>query len=357
MTVYPLRLFKRLKHMDFTVITFRFSKNLAEEEILNNVKIIRLPFVVKISKGFLSPQSILTFISEVRRNDVIVINIPNFEALPLVLFSKIFRKKVISIFLCKVFLNGGFLSKLINTVLNASVYVQLSLSDKIVVIPDYVESLSVYHKFKNKISKAVPLIEELQVDPQMLKFLKSKKADEIWLGIAGRISREKGIDYLLDVLAQKDWKDKKVRVIFAGSIGVGEGIYYEDIKKQLSDRLIPSVFLGKVTDAELGAFFKSIDVLVFPSINETEAFGIVQAEAMLLGTPVVSSNLPGVRLAVRMSKMGLSVNVKDSKAFSNALKKVLENKNKFTNERLLKKAKKIFSQSPTVNLFEKILTN
>jgi glycosyltransferase involved in cell wall biosynthesis len=52
-------------------------------------------------------------------------------------------------------------------------------------------------------------------------------------------------------------------------------------------------------------YFASIDVLVFPSINMLEAFGIVQLEAISAGIPVIASDLPGVRTLITNSGYGL----------------------------------------------------
>ena len=59
-------------------------------------------------------------------------------------------------------------------------------------------------------------------------------------------------------------------------------------------------------------FFGAIDVLVVSSINSTESFGLVQVEAMLCGTPVVATALPGVRQPVMMTGMGKVVPVADA---------------------------------------------
>jgi glycosyltransferase involved in cell wall biosynthesis len=59
------------------------------------------------------------------------------------------------------------------------------------------------------------------------------------------------------------------------------------------------------------------------SLNSTEAFGMVQVEAMLEGTPVVASDLPGVREAVRRTGMGETVPPRDSTALAAALIRVL----------------------------------
>ena len=72
------------------------------------------------------------------------------------------------------------------------------------------------------------------------------------------------------------------------------------------------------------AFLGAIDCLVVPSVNSTESFGLVQAEAMLCGTPVVASDLPGVRQPVRMTGMGEIVPVGDETALAAAILRVLD---------------------------------
>ena len=54
-------------------------------------------------------------------------------------------------------------------------------------------------------------------------------------------------------------------------------------------------FLGNLDLTQMAAYYPNLDVLVVPSLNSTEAFGLVQIEAMLNGTPCVASALPGVR--------------------------------------------------------------
>ena len=124
----------------------------------------------------------------------------------------------------------------------------------------------------------------------------------------------------------------------------------------LNSYQIKHLFLGSLSNKQLKAFYKSIDVLVLPSINQTEAFGMVQAEAMLSGTPVISSNLPGVRMPIKLTNMGIVVEPKDIKQLSNAISEVLKNKNKYSNDDLIKKAKKIFDIEKTYQFYDQLLT-
>ena len=61
------------------------------------------------------------------------------------------------------------------------------------------------------------------------------------------------------------------------------------LEKRLAARVL---FAGRVPDADLPAFYQACDLLVLPSTARTEAFGVVQIEAMAAGRPVVSTNLP-----------------------------------------------------------------
>ncbi len=57
-------------------------------------------------------------------------------------------------------------------------------------------------------------------------------------------------------------------------------------------------FAGDIPDEMLAAYYRAADVVTLPSIDRTEAFGLVLIEAMACGTPVVASRLPGVRALV-----------------------------------------------------------
>ncbi|MFH0840870.1 MAG: glycosyltransferase family 4 protein, partial [bacterium] len=83
--------------------------------------------------------------------------------------------------------------------------------------------------------------------------------------------------------------------------------HYKEVAKDLSiyDRV---KFINNAdTDEKLVAIYSKADVLALPSINCSEAFGLVLLEAMACGTPVVASNLPGVRSVFSNNKQGLLV--------------------------------------------------
>ena len=88
-------------------------------------------------------------------------------------------------------------------------------------------------------------------------------------------------------------------------------------------------FLGTLPTASMPDFFAACDVITVPSINNTESFGMVQAEAFMCGAPVVASNLPGVRQPVAMSGMGEVVPVANVEALAQGIVNVLEHRDRY----------------------------
>ena len=358
-TVSSKRILDHLKkNNDITILTFLFNRNPDKDVSLNKLNIIQVPYLFKISKGFISPQSIIYFLKFVGNSDLIILSQPNFEGLLLALIAKALGKKIISIFHCQVFLEGNILTKIVNFVLNISMKIQLHLSDKIVAYTkDYIDSLPYFKNLIDKTLDVLPPIEKPIANKKFLSKLLKLKKNNIWLGYAGRISVEKGIGYLVQSINQLRIKD--IRLVFAGPYGknvTGENNYFNKMILLLNSYQIKHLFLGSLSNKQLKAFYKSIDVLVLPSINQTEAFGMVQAEAMLSGTPVISSNLPGVRMPIKLTNMGIVVEPKDIKQLSNAISEVLKNKNKYSNDDLIKKAKKIFDIEKTYQFYDQLLT-
>ena len=113
------------------------------------------------------------------------------------------------------------------------------------------------------------------------------KRDASMLLYAGRISREKGVDYMLKAVAglKMDYK-----LVIAG-----DGYYLPNIKK-LADKLGISEkikFAGWLTEIELNDYYKRAAALIFPSLWP-EPFGISGIEAMAHGMPVIAFNTGAV---------------------------------------------------------------
>ncbi|MFA5954725.1 MAG: glycosyltransferase family 4 protein [Patescibacteria group bacterium] len=126
----------------------------------------------------------------------------------------------------------------------------------------------------------------------------------------------KGISVLL-----KSWQEVVREVPNAKLLLVGDGdrrVRYEAEAKHL--RIADSVgFLGSVSGDMLPEHYRLADVVVLPSIDASEAFGLVLLEAMASARATVASHLPGLRRVVRDGETGQLVEPKSVEALSAAL--------------------------------------
>jgi len=361
LTVYPKKILDYLSKKNYiTVLTFSHENNLRHKETLKRLKIVRLPYFFRLSKGFISPQSLFLFIQYIKNNDLLLLNLPNFEGLALAFFGKIFNKKVISIYHCQVFLDKSLFSKIIFFFLNTSVLLQCWLSNVIIAHVEYVNYIDIGKIFRSKIKTVFPPIEKAIVNNKELFELIELKKNNVWIGYSGRMASEKGLEYLINaVKIIRNSNVLKTELIFVGpkrNEVVGEKKYYDRIMDILKKNNMKCFFLGKLADKQMGAFYKSIDIFVLPSINRTEAFGMAQVEAMLCGTPVVASDLPGVRVPIQLTKMGIITPPKDSMAIAEAITTIINNRDKYTNKQLIANAKSIFNINKTYRFYERIIS-
>jgi rhamnosyl/mannosyltransferase len=124
----------------------------------------------------------------------------------------------------------------------------------------------------------------------------------------GRFVYYKGLDYLINALPYIK-SNIILYVIGSGKLENAMKQLVKDIK--VEDKVI---FLGNVDEKNKYAYLNNSDVLILPSIYKTEAYGIVQIEAMALGVPVISTKISGsgVHWVNQNGISGLVVPCKDS---------------------------------------------
>jgi len=119
------------------------------------------------------------------------------------------------------------------------------------------------------------------------------------LAFTGRLVPHKGVDVILEALPLLP-KDVVLLVIGAGPrlpslIGQARRLHVEDRVR----------FCSSVSDDDLPRYLALANVFAFPSQNRLEGFGLVVAEAMAAGLPVVIADMPGVREVIAPGKEGL----------------------------------------------------
>lgn len=153
------------------------------------------------------------------------------------------------------------------------------------------------------------------------KYLEEKKqrqeetdqAEGLNFLFVGRLVYYKGCDVLLEAMKYV----KRGHLTMIGT-GVLENVLKERCKElQLEDRI---TFAGQQSDEELKQGFRDMDVFILPSVARSEAFALVQLEAMAYGKPVINTNLPsGVPDVSLHGVTGRTVEPGDARALADAM--------------------------------------
>lgn len=124
------------------------------------------------------------------------------------------------------------------------------------------------------------------VDPVIVSRIRDRYAGKKIVFSLGRHIYYKGFECLIDSAQKLDGA-----VILIGGAGPDTESYQRRIDQLgLHERVI---LLGTVPQAELPSYYSAADVFCLPSTEKSEAYGVVQLEAMSVGTPVVSTDIEG----------------------------------------------------------------
>jgi glycosyltransferase involved in cell wall biosynthesis len=365
LTIYAERLaraFARRGHQ-VTVMTTQYDPSLPREEVLDGVKIIRVPVAARISKGVIAPTFGPVATKLVAQHDVVQMHLPQFDAPGVAFRGRLFGKPAVLTYHCDLLLPPGVFNRFVNSVVNFQNNMAGLLSNHIVTYTqDYADNSPYLSRYASKLTPILPPVELPRPLPGAVQaFAAEHRVDERKpvIGMAARFAAEKGVEVLLDALPIILKKYPKAQVLFAGTYQnvMGEQAY--------SDRLMPRIreyeiaghwtFLGNLDPVQMAAFYPNLDVLTVPSLNSTEAFGLVQIEAMMNGVPCVPSALPGVRQPVIMHGMGRVAKIGDAADLAESILHVLNEPQKFKGD--IEALKKSYDPDSIAQAYEKLFTN
>ena len=324
MTIYIRLLAEHFaKNNKVCVVTSRYNDSLLEREIINNVSVFRTKIFCRISKGVISPTFISKSIKLARSADIVNVHLPMFEAG--FIAATIESQKLIVTYHCDINLEGYFLKNVIEKIMFFSMGKLLHKAKKIVVNNiDYARDSGFLSRFIDKC---------IEINPPFFSTIKTQEKYKSGIenykivGFLGRFVKEKGIEYLIKAIPYILEKKPNIYFLLGGEYkNIAGGGNIKEIMR-LTEKYKENIkILGRIPYEELGKFYSSLDVLVLPSINSFESFGMVQVEAMLCGTPVVASNLRGVRQIILKTGMGELAEAKNEKDLADKILKVIENK-------------------------------
>jgi glycosyltransferase involved in cell wall biosynthesis len=280
-------------------------------EVVDGIAVMRLATMATIRSMPICPHLVAALRSD--QSDIIHLHLPNPAALiaylmsgrrgPLVLtwHSDLVRQKLLSRVLAP--LHRWF-------VRNATQCIATS--------PDYVESspiLSVRQEDCRVIPYGIPL-ERFAEPGNAADKLRHRYGPRIVLAV-GRLIYYKGFEYLIRAMARIDGK----------LILIGEGPLHSRLELIANEMGVRErvFFTGEIDNQKLAPYYYAADVFVLPSVERTEAFGIVQLEAMACGKPIVNTRLStGVPFVSIDGVTGITVPPRDPIALAQAITRLLD---------------------------------
>ncbi|MFC1768473.1 glycosyltransferase family 4 protein [Nanoarchaeota archaeon] len=324
-----------------TVLTSNHSDKLPNKELISGVEVIRCNPLLKVSKGLIMPSFISKGKKLSKKYDIVNIHLPLFEAA----FFKKLNNSIIT-YHCDLKLNN----KIIERLYYLSAKNAIKNSKKIITYTeDYASHSRLLKKRLKKCIYTYPPIDHNHFKYKKSNFKRNYNIEGPVIGFAGRLVYEKGLPFLLKSIPKIKQRYPDAKFVLAGeykNVAGGSVIKKLDLKNK------DIILLGNVKYDKLPEFYSSCDILVLPSIDPLEAFGIVQIEAMLCGTPVIATDLPGVRMPILKTGMGKIVKRKNPDDIAQAVISILGNKKGYIRKRsdIIRE----FNIEKTVDFYEQI---
>jgi glycosyltransferase involved in cell wall biosynthesis len=321
LTIYARRILQGLVERGHaaTVVTSQHERALPKREVIDGVTVVRTRATIKVSKGILMPFYPFRIARELHRHDLLLLHLPQIESSIAALYARfIARKPIVTTFHCDIELPRGLVSFVFTPAIKLSHLITGYCSNVIVINSRvYGEQSRYVRRFRHKVLISPPPC-ALAAPGEI-----ERPSGSPLIGFVGRFAREKGVDDILESIPAILAEAPDARVVFVGETRqvVGEHVF-ERIEHRLDELRELVTLTGVVPDAALAAYMRAFDVLVLPSTNSTESFGMVQVESMLAGTPVVATDRPGVREPVRATGMGELVPQKDPQAIARAVLRI-----------------------------------
>ena len=339
LTIYVERLARSLSTLgcEVCILTMKHEESLAPEEIINGIRVVRANPLLKISKGIISPHFFTLGNRLLKKYEILHVHLPQFEAGLLTLQARLKSVPVVISYHCDLNLPPSLFYRIVNSGIHIMNHCAGILASSVVTYTeDYGSHSPFLRAYKKKLAVIAPPVELPEVTEAHIAEFRKKiisGADGPILGMATRLATEKGVEILLQALPRILERFPNAKVAFAGQYqGVlGEEKYAKKLLPQIEtyERSNNWQFLGNLSPMQMACFYPCLDILVVPSLNATESFGLVQVEAMFNKVPAVASNLPGVRQPVTMTGMGAISEIGDVEDFTKKVTTVLENRREY----------------------------
>ena len=285
-----------------TVVCTRHDSSLPAEEMIAGVRVIRAPVLLRYGKGVISPGFRRRIIDLASEHDVVNLHLPLPDAG--FIAPSVEAGGLLITYHCDVNLGPGALNRLLERTSFRLMDVAMRRAAVIVGNSDSYFQNCRFSRYSEKYRTIHPPVDTAAFSASAPSEPREKDATYD-IGFVGRIVYEKGLQYLFETIPRLEESIGPLRVLIVGDAdGVAGGSVMEQLRPYVERYPDTIRFLGRLGHDELVRFYGDIDVLVLPSVDPLESFGMVQVEAMCCGTPVVASDLPGVDTVIGATGFG-----------------------------------------------------
>ena len=296
----------------------------SKKDKIDNVEVYRSGKLFEMFSTPLSPAMIFKLIQT--DGDIIHIHAPNPSAHMALYFAQFFKKKKAKLVITH---HSDIVSQKIAYKFYKPYLEKLYIkADGIIVATEnHIEYSDILKNYREKI-KVIPYgvdIESFKITDEIKKRVHKIKKN---LGgrktalFIGRLVYYKGVSVLIEAFNKPELKDTNLIII-------GNGPYFSTLKAQAMENQ-NIIFIPEADDIQLKTFLHASDFFILPSVEKSEAFGIVQIEAMACRKPVISTRLDsGVKAVNIHEKTGMTVEPGNAEELKNAVIKLINDNEKY----------------------------
>lgn len=292
------------------VVAVQHDESLPLREVRAGVSVFRTPVSRVIGRGPVSPQFASLARNIARRSAIVNPHVPMLEVAPIALGVR--GRPLVTTHHMDLWLPSGVVNTVAKRVVDVSTWAAMRLSDAVVLnSTDQARGSKLWPLIKRRNWRGIapPCLDRRGGVPSY------RDGRGLHIGFLGRIVEDKGIEYLVRAFQLLD--DPDARLLIGGDwVRVAGG--------GIEDRLRPLIgddnrvrMLGLLQGSQIDDFYASIDVFALPSV--AESFGTVQAEAMMVDVPSVTTDIPGGRSPVLQTGFGRRIPPRDPTALARAI--------------------------------------